>query len=64
MQDVSGVHPDGEEAALPVHRSRVTWPDMQGRELVSVREFEPSEPGEYDIDFGNWEGKRSCCSLM
>ena len=42
----------------------MTWPDMQGRELVSVREFEPSEAGEYDIDYNSWEGKRTCCSLM
>ena len=50
--------------ATPMHKTRVTWPDMQGRDLVTVREFEPSEPGESEIDIGTWEGKRTCCCVM
>ena len=50
------------EAGAP---RKVTWPDMQGHELASVREFEPSDPGDYNIDFAGWaDARRSCCSLM
>ena len=54
----------GSSVQHPLPSRRVTWPDMQGHDLTSVREFEPSEPGEYDIGFGGWDNKQSCCSIM
>ena len=43
----------------------VSWQDMYGRELVTVREFEPSEAGGSDTSRGHWgDSQKSCCIVM
>lgn len=50
------------EGVLPGGRA-VSWQDMYGRELVTVREFEPSEAG--GSDSGHWgDTHKGCCSVM
>ena len=41
----------------------VSWQDFHGKDLFTVREFEPSE-GPVSVDEEQWEEHRPCCSLM
>ena len=45
--------------------SCVLQDDVMGRELVTVREFEPSEAG-HDTESPSWhrDERKSCCSIM
>ena len=62
----SQVAPDDSAAGNPLPTARaVSWQDMVGRDLVTVREFEPSEAGGSDASHGIWgHSEKSCCCLM
>ncbi|XP_038700857.1 uncharacterized protein LOC119997745 [Tripterygium wilfordii] len=44
--------PDSKE----VQKKRVQWPDLLGKELVEIREFEPSETEDTDNEYENTRG--------
>ncbi|KAK9748730.1 hypothetical protein RND81_02G076300 [Saponaria officinalis] len=45
-------------------KRKVQWTDACGKELTEIREFEMSERGESDDEFGNGNGKTCACSIM
>lgn len=58
-------HNDTRDTSTIMAARAVSWQDMYGRDLVSVREFEPSEAGGSDSSKGNWrESHKGCCSMM
>lgn len=42
----------------------VSWQDMVGRDLVSVREFEPSEADGSESGLWGKHSEKGCCSIM
>lgn len=45
-------------------RRKVQWTDACGRELVEIKEFEPSEVGESDDEFNNGSERSCSCAIM
>ncbi|KAL9245069.1 hypothetical protein vseg_018763 [Gypsophila vaccaria] len=45
-------------------KRKVQWTDTCGQELTEIREFEMSERGESDDEFGNGNGKTCSCRIM
>ncbi|KAK9270159.1 hypothetical protein L1049_025735 [Liquidambar formosana] len=47
-----------------MERRKVQWTDACGRELVEIKEFEPSEVGESDDEFDNGNARSCSCAIM
>ncbi|KAK7315297.1 hypothetical protein VNO77_33837 [Canavalia gladiata] len=54
----------GSDAPCHTERRKVQWTDACGRELVQIREFEPSEDDESSDEFDVGNDKTRSCAIM
>lgn len=59
--NLASVAVGGPSADLP---RNVSWQDMHGKQLFTVREFEPSESGVQEEEDSGLSDKFFCCSIM